>query len=142
MQRLVRQRQHAGLIFRRGQGVGLAAIALSTLVREKGYGVYVDRAVSLTHKWRTTATHISPAIRPAAVRGSLLFFSGGSPGKYFLLALPVWLAESAKRAKAALLLALHPSEERRIARDTYRNITRSIFTRKSPKQLFIRYFHG
>ena len=117
-------------------------IALSTLVREKGYGVYVDRAVSLTHKWRTTATHISPAIRPAAVRGSLLFFSGGSPGKYFLLALPVWLAESAKRAKAALLLALHPSEERRIARDTYRNITRSIFTRKSPKQLFIRYFHG
>ena len=117
-------------------------IALSTLARKKGYGVYVDRAVSLTHKWRTTATRISPAIRPASVRGSLLFFSGGSRLKYFLLALPVWLAESAKRAKAALLLRLHPSEERCIARDTYRNITRSIFTRQTPKQLFIRYYNG
>ena len=117
-------------------------IALSTLARKKGYRVYVDRAVSLVHKWRTTATRISPAIRPAAVRGSLLFFSGGSRVKYFLLAAPVWLAESAKRAKAALLLRLHPSEERRIARDTYRNITRGIFSRQSPKQLFIKYFHG
>ena len=117
-------------------------IALSTLARQKGYGVYVDRAVSLTHKWRTTATRISTAIRPASVRGSLLFFSGGSRLKYFLLAVPVWLAESAKRAKAALLLWLHPSEERRIARDTYRNITRSIFTSLTPKQLFIRYYHG
>ena len=117
-------------------------IALSTLARRKGYGIYVDRAVSITHKWRTTATRISPAIRPASVRGSLLFFSGGSHLKYGLLALPVWLAESSKRVKAALRLRLHPSEENRIKRDTFRNISRSIFTKQSPKQLFIRYFHG
>ena len=117
-------------------------IALSTLARARGYSVYVDRAVSLVHKWRTTATRISPAIRPAAVRGSLLFFSGGSRVKYFLLALPVWLAESAKRLKAAVRLRLRPTEENRIARDTFRNITRSIFTRQTPKQLFIRYYHA
>ena len=117
-------------------------IALSTLARRKGYGVYVDRAATITHKWRTTATRISPAVRPAAVRGSLLFFSGGSRLRYFLLALPVWLAESTKRAKAALRLRRDPSEANRIAWETFRNISRSIFTKESPKQLFIKYFHG
>ena len=116
-------------------------IALSTLARKKGYGVYVDRAATLTHKWRTTATRISPAIRPAAVRGSLIFFSGGSRLNYFLLALPVWLAESAKRAKAALRLRRDPSEENRIAWETFRNITRNIFTRRTPKQIFLHYYH-
>ena len=117
-------------------------IALSTLARKKGYGVYVDRTATLTHKWRTTATRISPAIRPAAVRGSLLFFSGGSRLKYFLLALPVWLAESAKRAKAAHRLRRDPSEANRIAWETVRNITRNIFTRRTPKQIFQQYYHG
>ena len=117
-------------------------IALSTLARRKGYGVYVDRAVSVVHKWRTTASRISPAVRPAAVRGSLLFFSGGSRIKYFLLALPVWLAESAKRAKAAVRLRFADSAADRIAWETFRNITCSIFTRLTPKQLFIKYFHG
>ncbi|MCR5840851.1 MAG: glycosyltransferase [Bacteroidales bacterium] len=117
-------------------------IALSTLARKKGYGVYVDRAVTIVHKWRTTATRMSPAIRPAAVRGSLLFFSGGSRVKYFLLALPVWLAESSKRAKAALRLRRDPSEANRIAWETFRNISHSIFTRETPKQLFLRYYHG
>lgn len=117
-------------------------IALSTLARKRGYGVYVDRAVSLVHKWRTTATRISLAVRPAAVRGSLLFFSGGSRVRYFLLALPVWLAEYSKRAKAALRLRRDPSEENRIAWETFRNISRSIFTRRRPKEIFIRYFNG
>ncbi|MCR4859696.1 MAG: glycosyltransferase [Bacteroidales bacterium] len=117
-------------------------IALSTLARRKGYGVYVDRAVTLVHKWRTTATRISPAVRPAAVRGSLIFFSGGSAVKYFLLALPVWAAESSKRAKAALRLRRDPSAENRIAWETFRNISRAVFSRKTPKELFIKYFNG
>ncbi len=117
-------------------------IALSTLARSRSYGVYVDRAVTLVHKWRTTASRISPAVRPAAVRGSLLFFSGGSRVKYFLLALPVWFAESAKRAKASLRMRSSRSEADRIAWETYRNISRSIFTTLTPKQLFIKHFHA
>ena len=117
-------------------------IALSTLARKRGYGVYVDRAVCLTHKWRTTATRISPAIRPAAVRGSLIFFSGGSRLKYALLALPVWLAEFSKRTKAALKLRRDPSEANRIAWETFRNITRNIFSCRTPKEIFTRYFHA
>ena len=114
-------------------------IALSTLARSRGYGVYVDAAVAVVHKWRTTAGRLSPAVRPAAVRGSLIFFSGGSPLKYFTLALGVWTAEFSKYIKAALRCRLRPSEQNRIKKLTFRNICRSIFTRRSPKEIFIRY---
>lgn len=109
-------------------------IALSTLARKRGYTVWCDSEAGVIHKWRTTASRISPAIRPAAVRGSLVFFSDGSSLRYLLLALGVWPAEMGKRIKAWL-------QGRSADLKTYRNITRSIFTRKTPKEIFIRYFN-
>ena len=109
-------------------------IALSTSARKQGYSVWCDSEAEVIHKWRTTASRISPAIRPAAVRGSLIFFSGGSSLRYLLLAIGVWPAEMGKRVKARL-------QGRQSELKTYRNITRSIFTRKTPKELFIRYFN-
>lgn len=117
-------------------------IALSTKAREEGFKVYVDRGASIVHKWRTTASRISPAVRPAAIRGSLTFFSGGSAVKYFLLALPVWMAESLKFAKAWIRLRLMREETARIAAETFRHNAASIFTRRSPKDIFIKYFNA
>lgn len=115
-------------------------IALSTLARDKGYEVFVDPSAEVVHKWRTTASRIMSATRPAAVRGSLMHFSGFSTWKYFLLAVPVWCSEFLKRLKAAYVCAMVPSIENHSKLMTYRNITRSIFTRKSPKQLFVKYY--
>lgn len=114
-------------------------IALSTLARKRGYGVYVDRAASIVHKWRSTATAstMSIAIRPASVRGSLMFFSGGSNIAYLLLATPVWFAEFFKYLKASLLLSIRPSDRLNIQKLTYRAITKAIFTHKRPKELFL-----
>lgn len=109
-------------------------IALSTLARQRGYSVWCDSEACIVHKWRTTASRIAPAIRPCAVRGSLIFFSAGSRLRYFLLGTGVWMAEMAKRAKAAILG--HKTELL-----TYRHITRSIWTSKTPKEIFIRYFN-
>ena len=117
-------------------------IALSTLAREKGYGVFIDRNQAITHKWKATASRISPAIRPAAVRGSLIFFSRGSRLRYVLLALGVWPAEAGKRVKAAFRCLLYPTDDNRIKLRTFRNITRNIFTRRSPKEIFLRYYNG
>lgn len=117
-------------------------IALSTLTREKGYRVFVDRSVSITHKWKTTASRISPAIRPTAVRGSLIFFSRGSGLRYAMLACGVWPAEMAKRIKASVRMLFHPSEENRIKLLTFRNITRNIFTSCTPEEIFKKYFNG
>lgn len=112
-------------------------IALGDKACANGYSLYVDSSVTLVHKWRTTASRMMRATRPAAVRGSLMHFSGFSSPKYLLLAVPVWCAETAKRLKAWLRLRIHPSEENRIKYLTFRNICRSIFTHRSPKEIFI-----
>jgi len=114
-------------------------IALASLACRKGYGLYVDTTAQVVHKWRTTASRIMGAIRPAAVRGSLMHFSDFRSGKYLLLAVPVWLAEFAKRTKAAVVQAVRPSPRHRLELQTYRNITRSIFTHRTPKEIFKRY---
>lgn len=107
-------------------------IALSHTAARAGYQVWCDAGVEVVHKWRTTATPLAPALRPASIRGSLIFFSGGKPVKYFLLGLGVWGAEWTKMLKARL-------KGRKQEYLTYRNNCRSIFTRLSPKELFERY---
>ena len=114
-------------------------IALSTLARERGFGVYVDSACNLVHKWKATASRIAPAVRPAAVKGSLIFFGRRSGAARFLLSLGVWCAESTKRVKARLRLLLHPCPENEFKYKVFRNISRSIFSKMSPKELFIKY---
>ena len=115
-------------------------IALSDSAVRGGYGVYVDSGVEVVHKWRTTASRLSPAIRPAAVRGSLMFFSRGSRCRYALLASAVWCAEFAKRLKAECVCMFNPTEKNRTMLETYRHITASIFTGRTPKEIFARYF--
>lgn len=115
-------------------------IALGTLACRKGLRLYVDTSAQVVHKWRTTASRIMCAIRPAAVRGSLMHFSNFRTGKYLLLAVPVWIAEFSKRTKAAVVQLLKPSPQHRTELQTFRNITRNIFTHRTPKEIFIRYY--
>ena len=117
-------------------------IALGTLAVNSGYTLWVDAAVEVTHKWRTTASRISPAVRPAAVKGSLLFFSDGSRFRYFLLATGVWFAEFSKRVKARIRWQRSRTEEDRIKLQTFRNITANIFNRLTPKEIFKRYYNA
>lgn len=117
-------------------------IALGTLAVRSGYSLWVDAAVEVTHKWRTTASRISPAVRPAAVKGSLIFFSGGSSAKFHLLAAGVWLAEFAKRVKARIRWQRSRSEEDLNTLQTFRNITANIFNNLTPKEIFKRYYHA
>lgn len=114
-------------------------IALSTLARERGFGVYVDADTAIIHKWKTTASSLAPAVRPAAVKGSLLFFGRRSAFSLFLLSFGVWLAENSKRFKAFVRMKLFPTEENRSRHRVFRNISRGIFSRKSPKELFVKY---
>lgn len=117
-------------------------IALSTLARERGWSVWVDSGVAVTHKWKATASRISPAVRPAAVKGSLIFFGRKSACARFFLSLAVWLSESAKALKAALRYRLRPDEENRIKLLTFKHIAAEVFSSRSPKEIFIRYYNG
>ncbi len=109
-------------------------IALTTLARRRGYSVWCDADASVIHKWRTTASPLAPAVRPCAIRGSLIFFADGSPLRYFCLGLGVWAAEMAKRIKARF-------SGNKTDYITYKHNTRSIFTRLTPKEIFARYFN-
>lgn len=109
-------------------------IALSTLANERGYRVYVDASTAIVHKWKATSSRILPATRPAAVRGSLLFWSRGSCLRYLAIALPVCCAESLKYLKAATGLSKN--------KNIYGNIVKGIFSGKSPKELFVKYFNA
>ena len=111
-------------------------IALSEQVRRMGFGVYVDRAAEIVHKWKATASRMSQAVRPAAIRGSLIFFSHGSHLKYILLAVPVWLAEFSKFLKAVLRCGMRPSEENMVKMRTFRENFRAVFSRRTPKEIF------
>lgn len=117
-------------------------IALSTLAWERSYTVWVDAGVSITHKWKTTASRISPAIRPAAVKGSLIFFGRKSMGRRFRLSLTVWCAEYSKRVKAAIRYRRNPTEENRIKLLTFKHITAEIFSGNTPKEIFKKYYNG
>lgn len=116
-------------------------LALSTLARKKGYELYVDADATIVHLWRTTATKISTAVRPAAVRGSLIFFSEGKCLKYLLLAAGVFAAEALKCAKAALRYAFARSAENKIKLQTFAHICAAILSCSTPKQLFIKYYN-
>lgn len=115
-------------------------LALGTLACEKGYSLWVDAAVAITHKWKTTASRISTAVRPAAIKGSLIFFGRSSRGAKFALSLCVWLAEYTKYLKACLRCRLHPSPENELKRQVFRKNSREVFSRLTPKQIFIKYF--
>ena len=115
-------------------------IALSTLARERGFTVWVDAGVSIVHKWKTTASRISTAVRPAAVKGSLLFFGRRSGICRQLLSIAVWCAEFSKRLKARLRYMVSPTESNLIKYRTFRNITAEIFSSRTPKEIFIKYY--
>lgn len=117
-------------------------IALSTLAWERSYTVWVDAGITITHKWKTTASRISEAVRPAAVKGSLIFFGRRSAGSKFRLSLSVWCAEFSKRVKAYFRYKKNPTEENRIKLQTFRNITAEIFSNRTPKEIFKRYYNG
>lgn len=124
-------------------------LALSTLAVHKGYSLWVDPRAEVVHKWRTTASRIMGATRPAAVRGSIIFFSEWRhPGErnflsgvnYFLLGGIVLIAETAKLLKASIKYLITRKDSDRLKRDTFRHITRSIFTTKTPKEIFTKYY--
>ena len=115
-------------------------IALSTLAREKGYKVYVDSSVEIRHKWHATASKMIIATHPSAMRGTLQFFSRGSNFRYLLIGIPVFIAETCKAVKTFFVCLVNSSDDNVITLVSYLNNIRSIFTHRSAKEIFVRFF--
>ena len=109
-------------------------IALGHLLGDRGYSVWADADVSITHVAGGSVSAMEAAIKPARVRGSLLFYGEPLPLKLF-----IWCFEALRVCKYALL----PRTPRNVLmRRTAVNVMHTVFSDASPKEIFIRYSNG
>ena len=116
-------------------------IALGTLFNEMGYRVYADSEVKLYHIANSTASRMEAAIKPTRVRGALIFYSKGSRLRYAFLGTYVWLVEACRGIKYLFKDCSDPDGRNAIMAATARNVRRSIFTCKTTKEIFTRYYN-
>jgi len=106
-------------------------IALGHKLNDMGYTVWADPSVSITHLAGGSVSAMEPAIKPARVRGSLIFY-----GEPLWLRCFIWCFEALRVVKYAFLPA---TERNRLMSRTARNVMRTAFSKASPKELFIRF---
>lgn len=106
-------------------------IALGHKLNDMGYTVWADPSVSITHLAGGSVSAMEPAIKPARVRGSLIFY-----GEPLWLRCFIWCFEALRVVKYAFLPR---TEHNRLMARTARNVMRTAFSKASPKELFIRF---
>ena len=111
-------------------------IAIGHKINEMGYTVWADADVEITHLAGGTVSRMEAAIKPTRVRGALQFYSGGSKLKYALLGSFVWCVEALRRLKYIFADRSDPSSHAAIMYATAGNVMRSIFTRRTSKEIF------
>ena len=116
-------------------------IAIGHKVNELGYTVWSDSDVEITHLAGGTVSRLEAAVKPTRVRGALQFYSGGNPVKYFLLGSFVWCVEALRRLKYLLADRSDPGSQAAIMDATAKNVMRSIFTKRTSKEVFTQLYH-
>ena len=111
-------------------------IAIGHKINEMGYTVWSDADVEITHLAGGTVSRLEAAIKPTRVRGALQFYSGGSALKYFLLGSFVWCVEAVRRLKYLFADRSDPASHAAIMYTTAGNVMRSIFTKRTSKEIF------
>ena len=116
-------------------------IAIGHKINEMGYTVWSDSDVEITHLAGGTVSRMEAAIKPTRVRGALQFYSGGNSAKYFLLGSFVWCVEALRRLKYVFADKSDPASRAAIMDATARNVMRSIFTKRTSKEVFTQLYH-
>ena len=115
-------------------------IALGHKVNDLGYTVWADADVEITHLAGGTVSRLEAAIKPTRVRGALQFYSGGNPLKYFLLGSFVWCVEALRRLKYLFADRSDPSSRAAVMYATAKNVMRSVFTKRTSKEIFTKLY--
>ena len=115
-------------------------VALGHRVNDLGYTVWADADVVITHLAGGTVSRLEAAIKPTRVRGALQFYSGGNPVKYALLGGFVWCVEALRRLKYRFADRSDPTSHAAIMDATARNVMRSVFTKRTSKEIFVQLY--
>ena len=106
-------------------------IALGHKLNGMGYSVWADPDVSVTHIAGGSVSAMEQAIKPARVRGSMIFY-----GEPLWLKCFIWCYEALRALKYVFL----PRKGRNvIMRQTAVNVMKTEFSRRTPKDIFIRF---
>lgn len=103
-------------------------IALGHRLNAMGYTVWADADVPITHLAGGSVSAWEQAIKPTRVRGNMIFY-----GEPFLLKCFIWCFELCRVIK---YLFLPRTPEHTVMRKTAWNVMRSVFSRKTPKEIF------
>ena len=102
-------------------------IALGHALNDAGYSVWVHPQVSITHLAGGSVSTMEQAIKPARVRGSLIFY-----GEPLWLKCFIWSVELARYVKNSIL-------RREVNKKSARNVMHAVFSKQTPKEIFIRF---
>ena len=116
-------------------------IAIGHKINDMGYTVWADADVEITHLAGGTVSRLEAAIKPTRVRGALQFYSNGSAVKYGLLGAFVWCVEALRRLKYLFADRSDPNSHADIMYTTAGNVMRSIFTKHTSKEIFVRLYN-
>ena len=106
-------------------------IALGHKLNDAGYTVWAVPGVNITHIAGGSVSQLEQAIKPARVRGSMIFY-----GEPLWLKCFVWCFEALRRFKYFFL----PRKGRNlIMAQTACNVQEAVFSRETPKELFIKF---
>lgn len=102
-------------------------IALGHALNDAGYSVWVHPQVCITHLAGGSVSAMEQAIKPARVRGSLIFY-----GEPLWLKCFIWSVELARYVKNSIL-------RREVNKKTARNVMHAVFSKQTPKEIFLKF---
>ena len=116
-------------------------IALSTKLNRMGYKCYVDANTKLFHiAGGSTWSPINNALKPTGVKGSVIFFSDGSPIKYLVIAIVVFLTRFIQYILWSLK-STNDNKKATIQAQSNLNVCKEIFSKRTPKEIFTKYYN-
>lgn len=115
-------------------------IALSTKVNENGYKCYVNSEVEIHHYSGGTWSTSIKATKPAAVKGEYYFYCSNSFLKKFVFISFLSIIFCGKMLYWLTLGRHLKKEKSHMMFEANRNAFVSLYSQKTPKELFIKYF--
>lgn len=115
-------------------------IALSDMINKKGMRCYVNSDIKLYHIASGTASKVQMATMPAHTMGALIFYSNNNIFLRYFLALLIFVIRGFFFAFHGMSFLFKRNERAKILCKGNYNVCKTIFSRKTPKELFVRFY--
>lgn len=116
-------------------------IALSTTLNKIGYKCYVDSDIKITHLGgQSSNSYTQIATYPAKVKGEYIWYCENSLFKKFFFLTNCIFLHTIFGVYHLLRYSFLHNERSYILKNTYLSVVKTIFSSKSPKQIFVEYY--